>query len=138
MNLERLLNENRIEKIDRKNLDLSLAERDLKVAKDNLNSHNYDWALSIAYNAALQAGRALMFNLGYRPKGKDQHKTIFEFLGEIKMDPELVSYFNRVRKIRHTAVYDQAEIVSKETAEETWQKAEEFVKKIRLIRKNRD
>jgi len=47
---------------------------ELNVARSVLNE-NCDWAFSIAYNAMLQAVRALMFSKGYRPKG------VFRFLG---------------------------------------------------------
>lgn len=133
MNFERLLNENKIEKIEKKEFELDLAERDIKAAKDNIYSQNFDWVLSIAYNAVLQAGRALMFYLGYRPKGNNQHKTVFEFLEETGFDQDIIFYFNRIRKTRHIAVYDQIDTVSKETAEETVRKAEEFVRKLRTF-----
>lgn len=42
---------------------LNLAKRDIKVAKTILRENN-DWAFSIAYNAMLQAIRALMFSKG--------------------------------------------------------------------------
>lgn len=131
MSLEKLLEENKIEKIEKKEFDLALAERDLKAAKDNLSSENFDWALSIAYNSVLQAARALMFHLGLRPKGKNQHKTVFEFLNLIKISAELVNYFDSVRKTRHIAVYDVADYVSREMAEEAVQHAEIFVQEIR-------
>lgn len=131
MNLEKLSEEDKIEKIEKKEIDLSLAERDLKAAKDSLNSCNFDWDLSIAYNAVLQAARAVMFSLGYRPKGKNQHKTVFEFLEISKIDNELVDYFNSIRKTRHIAVYDEAGYVSKDSAEEAIRRAEEFVPKMR-------
>lgn len=133
MNLERLLEENRIEKIGEKEFDGSLAERDLKTAKDNFDSDNFDWSLSIAYNAVLQAGRALMFCLGYRPKGRNQHKTVFEFLELAKIDDELCNYFDSARKTRHIAVYNEAGYVSKQTAEEALKQAEIFVHKIRTF-----
>jgi|TARA_B100001971_G_C18235728_1_gene567047 uncharacterized protein (UPF0332 family) len=133
MNLEKLLEENKIEKIEAKEFDMSLAERDLKVAKDMLNSEDFDWALSIAYNAVLQAARALMFSLGYRPKGKNQHKTVFEFLELAKIDNELTNYFDSTRKTRHIAVYDQAEYVSKSMAEEAVNQSGAFVQKIRTF-----
>jgi len=43
----------------------NLAKRDIKVAKSVLRE-DVDWAYSIAYNAMLQAIRALMFSKGYR------------------------------------------------------------------------
>lgn len=131
MDLEKLLEENKIEQIEKKEFDLALAERDLKAAKDNPGTKNFDWALSIAYNSVLQAARALMFNLGFRPKGKNQHKTVFEFLNLIKINTELVNYFDSVRKTRHIAVYDAADYVSENMAEEAVKQAEAFVQEIR-------
>jgi len=133
MNLEKLLEENKIEKVEKKEFDSSLAERDLKTAKDTFNSNNFDWALSIAYNACLQAGRALMFHLGYRPKGKNQHKTVFEFLLLTNIDNELADYFDSIRKTRHVAVYEESGYVSKKTAEEVIKQSELLVHKIRTF-----
>jgi uncharacterized protein (UPF0332 family) len=133
MNLEELLEENKIEKIEKKEFDGSLAERDLKAARDSFNSSNFDWALSIAYNAVLQAGRALMFHLGYRPRGKNQHKTVFEFLLSTRIDNELADYFDAVRKTRHVAVYEESGYVSKNAAEEAIKQAGLFVQKIKTF-----
>jgi len=55
-----------------------MAKRDLSTANRNLEEAP-DWAYSIAYNAILQAGRALMFFGGYRPRGGEQHATVVEF-----------------------------------------------------------
>jgi len=133
MNFERLLEQDKAGKVEKKEFDDSLAERDLSSAEHSLESGDYDWALSIAYNAVLQAGRALMFNLGYRPKGKDQHRTVFEFLEICSIDQELTDYFNSIRKIRHAAVYDTADSVSGQTAKETIEQARSFVQKIRTF-----
>lgn len=138
MSYEKLFEENKIEKIVSKDFDLSLAERDLKGAQDNLDLNNFDWALSIAYNAVLQAGRALMFYLGFRPRGMYQHKTVFEFLIETGFNEDLIYYFDSVRKTRHIAVYDEVDYVSEEFANEAIEQAEVLVSKIRtFVRKNR-
>ena len=59
---------------DRKKVDDAVlhAYRDIKPARAVLST-DYDWAYTIAYNAGLQAGRALMFSKGYRPEGDSQH-----------------------------------------------------------------
>ena len=57
---------------------LNRAQRDLRTAKANLRIDE-EWAYTIVYHAMLRAGRALMFACGYRPKGRDQHKTVVEF-----------------------------------------------------------
>jgi hypothetical protein len=48
------------------------ARKDLLTAKATIVVDE-EWAYTIAYHAMLRAGRALMFSMGYRPKGKDQH-----------------------------------------------------------------
>ena len=45
---------------------IDLAVRDIKTAKETM-AYDRDWAFSIAYNAILQATRALMFDKGFRP-----------------------------------------------------------------------
>jgi uncharacterized protein (UPF0332 family) len=56
----------------------ALALRDVATARTLLDS-NQDWAYNIAYNAVLQAGRALMFSKGYRPDGANQHISVVNF-----------------------------------------------------------
>lgn len=43
---------------------LEIADRDLSFAKEAM-AHNWDWAFTIAYNAALSASRAYMYKIGY-------------------------------------------------------------------------
>ncbi len=66
--------------VDRKKVDdaLAHARRDLATAGTIL-ANDQDWAYTIAYNAVLQAGRALMFSKGYRPDGANQHVAVVKF-----------------------------------------------------------
>jgi len=58
---------------------IDLAKRDITVARKTM-AHDRDWAFSIAYNAILQATRALMFAEGFRPAtGEGQHKAAVQF-----------------------------------------------------------
>lgn len=86
----------------------------------------------------LQAGRALMFSKGYRPKGKYQHVAVVEFVksrfGEEFADNTLF-IFNKTRKKRHTAVYEQVNIVSKGEAKNVILWAGKFVEKTEEILK---
>ncbi len=106
MTLKRLEAQGQIEKvkIDRKQIvsNLIRARRDILTAKANLDIDE-EWTYAIAYHAMLRAGRALMFASGYRPKGKDQHKTVVEFSAEILGGEfkHLVNRFNRMRIKRH-------------------------------------
>ncbi|TAJ45689.1 hypothetical protein [Methanofollis fontis] len=61
---------------------MNLARRDVTVAGSVL-AGNSDWAYTIAYNAMLQAGRALMFSKGYRPAGTNQHITVYDMVGAV-------------------------------------------------------
>jgi len=107
---------------------LARARRDLSTAS-GLVGKDDDWALAVAYNAVLQAGRALMFSQGYRPSSMEGHKTVFTFLREA-LNPEyssLVTYFNRVRVKRHAAVYDVAGLVTQRESADVLLRAAELV-----------
>ncbi len=107
---------------------LEVARRDVKTAQELMNI-DLDWALIVAYNAALQAGLAFMYAQGYRPRGADRHKTVIRFL-RATLDPSLKSKLNRldrVRRKRHRAVYRVAGAISEREAKGTIEFAEEFV-----------
>jgi uncharacterized protein (UPF0332 family) len=138
MPYERLINSNRI-KQHRANQNeikqlLQLATRDLSTAVRNLDEAP-DWAYSIAYNSILQAGRALMFFDGYRPRGSEQHATVVEFVEErlgAVFAPQ-VRVFDQMRRKRHRVIYEAAGLVSKKEAEQAIAFAKEFVEKITEI-----
>jgi uncharacterized protein (UPF0332 family) len=107
---------------------LEVARRDVKTAQKLVNI-DPDWALIVAYNAALQAGLAFMYAKGYRPRGADRHKTVIRFL-QATLDPSFrpkLNRLDRIRKKRHQAVYRLAGAVSEIEAKGTIQFAEEFV-----------
>lgn len=133
MNFKKLLDEGKIEKVEKEEFDDSLAKKDLESAKHSLAAEDYDWALSIAYNAVLRAARGLMFHLGYRPTGKEHHKNVFEFLRKTNFEIELINYFDGIRKKRNNFVYGIVEGTSERDAKEVISKAEEFVHKIRTF-----
>lgn len=139
MNFKDLLESKKIESFKEKGKpNFEYSERDLNVSKDNFLSGNFDWALNIAYNSVLLAGRELMFSFGFRPIGKEHHKNVFEFLREVELNQELVEFFDKVRKKRNKIVYGLIDDVSEEFVEEVIEKAEEFVQEIRtFVQKNR-
>lgn len=111
---------------------LAAAERDIKAAKAMLET-DCDWALSIAYNAALQSARALMFYDGYRAAGEEQHKTAVDY-ADVKLGAKMrdaVDSFGRMRQKRHKAIYDKAGEISRYEAEHAISTAEEFLKKVK-------
>lgn len=138
MSYERLLKSNRIKPHPTKPNEvrqlLQLAIRDLNTAVRNLEEAS-DWAYSIAYNSVLQAGRALMFSEGYRPRGSEQHATVVEFVEErlgSNYAPQ-ARMFDQMRRKRHRVIYEVAGLVSKQEAEQAIGFAKEFVEKITEI-----
>jgi uncharacterized protein (UPF0332 family) len=80
----------------------------------------------------LRAGRALMFSLGYRPRGKDQHKTVVDFSSEILGEDfkNLTNRFNRMRVKRHDFIYEPERPIPKTEAIKSLESAEKFVREI--------
>jgi uncharacterized protein (UPF0332 family) len=114
---------------------LALALRDLSSAR-RLLAEDRDWAFAIAYNAVLQAGRALMLREGYRPTtGEGGHVAVIrfceEFFGPRYRDE--MELFDRMRVRRNRVVYDVSGSVSRLEAEEAFTFAEEFVVRVQEL-----
>ena len=117
---------------------LVLAKRDIKAAEAMLTIDR-DWAFSMAYNAVLQATRALMFANGFRPTaGEGQHKTAIEFadivLGEKFQDD--IYIFDKMRSKRHRVIYDAIGLVSLEEAKQAFAFAVRFIKEVEQLLEN--
>jgi len=111
---------------------LRIAERDLATAAA-LTETSPEWAFNIAYNAMYQAGRALMFQAGYRTVGEGHHATVVRFL-EIALGPrheDTVALIDRMRRKRNRATYDTVGTISRKEAEEAIVAARQFVAEIR-------
>ena len=123
--------------IDTKKTDdaIALANRDISTAIDLLQTKDFDWAYNIAYNAMLQSARALMFSKGYRPGGEAQHVSVIRFcetvLGADFENDNIM--FDRMRRKRHTLVYDVAGSMSQTEAHNAVMRAKEFVEKIKKM-----
>ena len=99
---------------------LRRARRDIDTAKALVENERFDWSLAISYNAMLQAGRALMFERGYRPSITGSHVAVVKFLrisfGK-EVSDRMIMFLNGMRKKRHRVVYEEMDIVSKSEAE---------------------
>lgn len=130
MSYEGLLGEGRLQRIahgaDSVSRQMALAHRDLQAARRNLAS-DPDWAFAIAYNAVLQAGRALLTARGYRPIGSDQHVTAIECLRIEPLDAGLARRAERMRRRRHRVVYETVGAVSGADAEAAIATAQQIV-----------
>lgn len=137
MNLQELLRKGTLERVaqDRKSAEqlLDSAEHNIDVAEDNLVRTHHGWALAIAYNAMLSAGRALMAARGYRAAGEGHHLAVVQFCAAVVRTESdaLVGAFNRYRIRRHNVVYGQAASVSEGEAKGAVTNAKEFVNKIK-------
>jgi len=104
-------------------------------AAEKILKENKDWAFNIAYNAMLQAAKALMYSKGFRPSGIGQHATIIEFAG-IVLDnkySEIIEVLDTMRRKRNTATYDTAGLISLKEATEAIKNAKYLVKEIMQI-----
>ena len=104
---------------------LAIAHRDLAVARTLLSSSS-DWAFTVAYNAILQGGRAMLFSKGYRPAGSNQHISVVRFCAEF-LPRDDAEWFERMRRKRHQSVYDSAGSISGIEAENAVKKAEKIL-----------
>jgi hypothetical protein len=80
---------------------LARALQDLSTARANV-SIDKEWAYTIAYQAMLRAGKAIVMAEGWRPRGRDQARTIVLLVGEILGEEarSLVNGFDRMRRKR--------------------------------------
>jgi uncharacterized protein (UPF0332 family) len=112
---------------------IALAHRDLRTSRTILPT-DYDWAYTIAYNAVLQAGRALMFSKGYRPDGANQHISVVKF-AELFLEKPDALIFDRMRRKRHSSVYDTAGSISEIEAESAVNHAKLLIRQIEELLK---
>ena len=117
---------------------LERAQRDLKTARATLDIDE-EWAYAIAYHAMLRAGRALMVFLEYRPKGKDQHKTVGEFCSRVLGEEycTLINKFHRMRQKRHKFVYEVESRISRTEAKDSIESAKRLTEGIFKITKQK-
>jgi uncharacterized protein (UPF0332 family) len=85
---------------------ITQAHLDLETAHIIL-SHNAGWAATIAYQAMLRTGRALLFSKGYLPADGAQHRTVVELTGPLLGSDYavLVQKFERMRRKRNLFFY---------------------------------
>ena len=67
-----------------------------------------EWAATIAYQAMLRAGRALLFSKGYLPADGAQHRTVVELTHQLlgRAYAALVERFEKMRRKRNLFFYE--------------------------------
>jgi uncharacterized protein (UPF0332 family) len=101
-----------------------------------MENGKFDWSLAVAYNAMLAAGRALMFDRGYRPSSTEGHLAVVRFLQVLlgtEIDDQKITVMNRMRQKRHRIVYEEMDIVTENEAKQCIKWSESFLRKIAQI-----
>lgn len=91
-----------------------------------------EWASTMAYQAMLRAGRALIFAHGFLPADGQQHKTVVEMTGKIlgSRFNGVTRRFDRFRKKRNIFFYDSADARNQTEAQTAIRTAKELVDEI--------
>lgn len=134
MNLSDLLKKNLVERwqsdpVQIKN-EVDIAKKDVAAARKMMAIQEWDWAHNAAYNAMLQAGRALMFDKGYRPKSQEHHTAVISFIEAVyaaRFSEDLIASFGKARIRRNESLYDRVGSISKNQAQNLVEKADLFV-----------
>jgi len=136
MSLSELLSKGLVEKFqsDKEQVknEIEIAKNDLSSAKKMLSIDEWGWAHNTAYNAMLQAGRALMFFKGYRAKSAEHHLAVVSFVQAVfpsKFPPEVLQAFSKARLRRNESMYDRAGSISPTQGKNLVEKADLFVNK---------
>ena len=118
---------------------LNQANKDLVIAKKIL-SLDPKWSLTVAYQAMLRIGRALMFAYGYLPTNYRQHKTVVEFTAKHldKNFQSVTNQFERLRRKRHDFFYGTLIGVSSTEAKEALKTAQALFSQVKIIVAKRD
>jgi len=109
------------------------AEKDLRTLELVIEA-DPEWASTIAYQAMLRLGRALMFLFGYLPADGQQHKTVIEITGGLlgKEYSLVVKYFDRMRRSRNLFFYDSLDAGGQARARKSLGTAEELLKAVKV------
>ncbi|MDE2491763.1 MAG: hypothetical protein KGM24_13030 [Elusimicrobia bacterium] len=105
-----------------------IVKRDL--ADAHVRGLSDDRRYTIAYNAALQAGRACLAAEGYRTAGQGHHHTVFQALRHVlpKERHHVLDYLDDCRSKRNLAEYLGTEVASEHEVSELVREAQSFSK----------
>jgi uncharacterized protein (UPF0332 family) len=114
------------------------AKKDLETARLVLRN-DPEWGATIAYQAMLRAGRALLFSKGYLPADGAQHKTVVELTHHLlgREYSTLVDKFEKMRRDRNQFFYESDPFGTLTEAENSLKAASELIPVIqKLIHKD--
>jgi uncharacterized protein (UPF0332 family) len=105
------------------------AEELLGEAEQNLKTRTYNSVAVLAYSAAFNAARAMLYRDGYREKS---HECVIRYL-EAKhreIPSDLIALLDKYRVTRHGVLYDVRYTATGQEAREATEFAQEFIKAI--------
>lgn len=121
--------------VDWAQIDRFLASADKKLASANkILAFDEEACLQQAYEAMLKASLGFMFSYGFRARSQPGHHiAIIDFVrGRIdKKHSALLTVFDRLRRKRNLALYDDTGFVSHHDAEQAVESARQYLDVIR-------
>ena len=123
------------QRIDWAQIDRFLASAAKKLASaQKILAFDEEACLQQAYEAMLKASLGFMFSHGYRARSQPGHHiAIIEFV-RARIDKKYASLmvvFDRLRRKRNMALYDDSGFVSRRDAEQALESADEYLEVIR-------
>ncbi len=123
------------QKVDRAQIERFLQSAEKKVASAHkILAFDEEACLQQAYEAMLKASLGFMFSRGFRARSQPGHHiAIIEFVrGHIdKKHAGLITVFDRLRRKRNLALYDDTGFVSRQDAENSLEAARDYLGVIR-------
>jgi len=129
-----------VKKLRPHRVDWEQIERFLQSAEKKLTSaqkilaFDEEACLQQAYEAMLKASLGFMFSFGFRARSQlGHHIAIIEFVRARidKKHASLITVFDRLRRKRNTALYDDTGFVSRHDAQQALETARQYLKVIR-------
>jgi hypothetical protein len=121
--------------VDWSQIDRFLASADKKLASAHrILSFDEEACLQQAYEAMLKASLGFMFSYGFRARSQPGHHiAIIDFVrGRVdKKHAALLTVFDRLRRKRNLALYDDTGFVSRHDAEQAVESARQYLEVIR-------
>jgi uncharacterized protein (UPF0332 family) len=122
--------------VDWAQIDRFLASADKKLASARkIVAFDEEACLQQAYEAMLKASLGFMFSHGFRARSQPGHHiAIIDFVRSRidKKHADLVVVFDRLRRKRNTALYDDTGLVSRHDAEQALESAGDYLDVIRV------
>jgi uncharacterized protein (UPF0332 family) len=122
-------------RVDWAQIDRFLQSADKKLTSAHkILAFDEEACLQLAYEAMLKASLGFMFSYGFRARSQlGHHISIIEFVRARidKRHASLITVFDRLRRKRNTALYDDTGFVSHHDAEHALEIARQYLKVIR-------